>query len=304
MRAAFFGTPGAAVASLAALAQVAEPVLVVTRPDAARGRSGTPQPPPVKSAALEWGFPVAQPATHAELLAVMTETAVDIAVVVAYGRILRPAALATVPLGFVNVHYSLLPRWRGAAPVERAILAGDERTGVTLIVLDEGMDTGPLLGVHETPIDDGETGGTLTARLAHMGAVLLADVLPEYVRGRIHPAPQMASGATHAAPLTTAEARILPDTPAAVAARMTRAFAPRPGAWAMIDGVRTKIWEVAPAEAILPDGDVIILAGVPTLGLPDGALELRRLQPAGKRILSGAEWANGRHGAPAILTTE
>jgi methionyl-tRNA formyltransferase len=234
----------------------------------------------------------------------MADAAVDVAVVVAYGRILRPAVLAAVPLGYVNVHFSLLPRWRGAAPVERAILAGDDRTGVTLMVIDEGMDTGPLLGVHETRIESDETGGALTARLAHMGAVLLADVLPEYLRGRVHPAPQMASGATHAARLTTAEARILSDTPAAAAHRMVRAFAPRPGAWAVIDGVRTKLWEVAPAGAIIPHGEVAVIGGVPTLGLPDGALELRRLQAAGKRVVTGTAWAHGRHGAPARLTGE
>ncbi|MDJ0961470.1 MAG: formyltransferase family protein, partial [Acidimicrobiia bacterium] len=130
MRAAFLGTPAAAVPALAALAGVAEIDVVVTQPDAARGRSGALVPPPIKVAAAEWGYRVAQPETHGDLLTVMTEAAVDVAVVVAYGRILRPEALAAVPMGYVNVHFSLLPRWRGAAPVERAILAGDATTGV------------------------------------------------------------------------------------------------------------------------------------------------------------------------------
>ncbi len=304
MRAAFLGTPSAAIPTLLALADVASVDLVITQPDAAKGRSGRPVAPPVKVAAGEFGFPVAQPATHDELLGALASADADVAVVVAYGRILRPEALAAIPLGFVNVHFSLLPRWRGAAPVERAILAGDDRTGVTLMVLDEGMDTGPLLAVHETPITEDDTGGSLTARLAHQGAVLLADVIPEYVRGRVHPAPQMASGSTHAARLTTAEAQILPTTEAEQALRMMRAFTPRPGAWATIDGVRTKLWEAAPADAIIPQGRIDTIDGTPHLGLEGGTVEIVAIQPAGKRILTGIEWANGRHGAPAELTVE
>ena len=302
MRALFLGTPAAAIPSLAALAEIASIEMVVTQPDAARGRSGKPIPPPVRVAAAEWGFPIAQPATHEDLLEIVESSIADVAVVVGYGRILRPAALAAVPAGYVNVHFSLLPRWRGAAPVERSILAGDPRTGVTLMVLDEGMDTGPLLGMYETDIDADETGGSLTARLAYDGAHLLHAVLPEYVRGRVHPAPQMASGATHAARLTTAEAQVTADTTAAHAHRMVRAYSPRPGAWAMVDGVRVKLWRVTTADAIVPAGHIEVIAGRPTLGLRGGALALEALQPAGKRVLTGIEWSNGRQGAPARLS--
>jgi methionyl-tRNA formyltransferase len=302
MRAAFLGTPAAAIPSLGALAEVASVDLVVTQPDAARGRSGRPVPPPVKVAATEWGLRIVQPTTQDQVLTALDSVAADIAVVVAYGRILAPSVLAAVPMGYVNVHFSLLPRWRGAAPVERSILEGDERTGVTLMVLDEGMDTGPLLGVYETEISPDETGGTLTARLAHAGARLLSDVLPEYARGRVTPAPQMESGATHAARLTTAEAQILPDTSLATAKRMVRAFSPRPGAWALVDGSRIKIWQVSAAEAIVPVGHIETIAGIPTLGLEGGAIRLDVLQPAGSRRLTGTEWSNGRHGAPARVS--
>ena len=302
MRAAFLGTPAASVPSLAALGGIADIVLVVTQPDAAKGRSSKPVPPALKVAATQWGLPVAQPQSHRELTGALSGADLDIAVVVAYGRILRPAALESTRLGFVNVHFSLLPRWRGAAPVERAILAGDARTGVTLMLLDEGMDTGPLLGAVETEITDDETGGSLTGRLAYDGARLLSHVLPEYARGRVHPAPQMEGGATHAARLETLEAQIISDTSAAMALRMIRAFNPRPGAWCIIDGVRTKVWSAEAAVAPVSEGGIDIVDGAPVLGLAGGALTLTRLQPAGKRSLSGLEWANGRHGASARLT--
>lgn len=303
MQAAFLGTPAAAVPSLAALAGVADVTLVVTQPDAAQGRSGTLVPPPVKVAASEWGYPVAQPATHSDLLAVMTDVEVDIAVVVAYGRILRPETLAAVPMGYVNVHFSLLPRWRGAAPVERAILAGDDRTGVSLMVLDEGMDTGPLLAVRETEIGSEDTGGSLTARLAHDGAALLSDVLPEYARGRVAPARQMASGATSAPRLTSAEAQVTAQTAAPIADRMIRAYAPRPGAWAMVDGSRMKLWRARPSDVDVPRGHIEIIDDRPILGAADGALELLAVQPAGKRTMAGSAWARGRRGQPARLDT-
>ncbi len=302
MRAAFLGTPAAAVPALAALAGVAEIDVVVTQPDAARGRSGALVPPPIKVAAAEWGYRVAQPETHGDLLTVMTEAAVDVAVVVAYGRILRPETLAAVPMGYVNVHFSLLPRWRGAAPVERAILAGDATTGVSLMLLDEGMDTGPVLAVIESAIGDTESGGSLTARLAHDGAVMLADVLPDYTRGRVKPAPQMASGATHAPRLTTAEAQITTEMSVADADRMVRAFAPRPGAWAIVDGTRTKLWKTMPSDTDVRDGRIEVVDDVPHIGLADGALEVTLLQPAGKRPMTGAAWARGRREPSAQLT--
>ncbi len=301
MRAAFLGTPSAAVPTLAALVDVVDVALVVTRPDAARGRSGTKIAPPIKTAAGEWGLPVAQPATHRDLFAVLSDHAIDLGVVVAYGRILRPEVLALPRYGFLNVHFSLLPRWRGAAPVERAILAGDSITGVSLMALDEGMDTGPVIAVRETPIAQAETGGTLTARLSYLGAELLDDTFPGFVSGARVPAPQIEAAATHAAPLTVAEARVDLQQTAAAAQRVVMAFNPRPGAWTMVAEDRLKIWQASVSEEDVSVGHIEVRDGRPVLGFWDGALELVEVQPAGKRPMPGTDWARGRQGAGAIV---
>ena len=146
--------------------EVAAVEFVVTRPDRPKGRGRIVEAPAVKIAAVDWGLPVFQPQSHADLMALFHGSKLDVAVVVAYGRILERELLDTTDAGFVNVHFSLLPRWRGAAPVERAILAGDDYTGVSLMVLDEGMDTGPVFAVAETPINEYETAGQITGRLA------------------------------------------------------------------------------------------------------------------------------------------
>ena len=301
MRAAFLGTPSAAVPTLAALVDVVDVALVVTRPDAARGRSGTKIAPPIKTAAGEWGLPVAQPATHRDLFAVLSDHAIDLGVVVAYGRILRPEVLALPRYGFLNVHFSLLPRWRGAAPVERAILAGDSITGVSLMALDEGVDTGPVIAVRETPIAQAETGGTLTARLSYLGAELLDDTFPGFVSGARVPAPQIEAAATHAAPLTVAEARVDLQQTAAAAQRVVMAFNPRPGAWTMVAEDRLKIWQASVSEEDVSVGHIEVRDGRPVLGFWDGALELVEVQPAGKRPMPGTDWARGRQGAGAIV---
>lgn len=301
MRAAFLGTPTAAVPTLAALVDVADVAVVVTRPDAARGRSGAKLAPPIKTAAHEWGIPVAQPATQSELRDVIAAHAVDLGVVVAYGRILRPEVLAIPRYGFLNVHFSLLPRWRGAAPVERAIMAGDDATGVSLMSLDEGMDTGPVLAVRETPIATDETGGTLTARLSYLGAELLDDTFPGFVTGARVPAPQIEAAATHAAPLSVAEARIDLQQDAGAARRVVMAFNPRPGAWTMVEGERLKIWQASGSEEDVAAGHIEVHDGRAVLGFWDGALVLDEVQPAGKRPMAGTDWVRGRQGAGAII---
>lgn len=255
-------------------------------------------------AAAEWGFNVVQPNDQQSIRAALDEAAVDVAVVVAYGRILRPVVLEATSFGFVNVHFSLLPRWRGAAPVERALLAGDSMTGVTLMRLDEGMDTGPLLGSREMEVEPDDTGGALTARLAMLGAGLLEDVLPAFLRGRVLPVPQMESAASYAPRLAPADARIDASVEASRALRMIRAFTPRPGAWCVLDGVRTKIWDATESDAIVPVGHVAVIEGEPVMGLPGGTLRLSAMQPAGSRTVSGRDWANGRHGESAELSSE
>lgn len=295
--AVFLGTPAAAVPALAALADVADVDLVVTRPDKPAGRRGEPQPPPVKVAAEQWGMAVAQPHTREELVAVLREASPEIALVVAYGRILPPEALSTSRLGFVNVHFSLLPRWRGAAPVEHAMAAGDAVTGVSLMLIEEGLDTGPVLAAIETPIADDETGGSLTARLAYLGARMVDDVFPDFVAGRITPAPQLAGGVTEAPPLSREDARIDGGWTIDAALRAVRAFRPRPGAWMDVDGEPLKVHEASPTNAIVERGTVQAVQGRPVAGLDGGSVELRIVRPSGGRAMSGRAWMNGRRGA-------
>jgi len=301
IRAAFLGTPAAAVPSLAALMELAAVEFVVTQPDRPKGRGRRTAPPSIKLAAEEWGLPVFQPVTHAELLGLCEEAALDIAVVVAYGRILKPAVLQTVEHGFVNVHFSLLPRWRGAAPVARAILAGDGYTGVSLMVLDEGLDTGPVFAAAETEITEYETAGELTGRLASLGADLLRDHLQDYLNDKLRPARQMRTGATTAPRLTTAEARLDINVGPTAFNRAVRAFNPRPGGWLVAEGQRMKVLEVGPATPEVTIGDIKIVDGRPILGLAGGTVELIEIQPAGKPRLSGRAWANGRRGVGLSL---
>ncbi len=296
MRALFLGTPAAAVPSLAALADVADVELVVTRPDRPSGRSRRPAPPAVKLAALEFGFPVAQPDSVDHLRRVVDETPAEVALVVAYGRILPSDVIAALPHGFLNVHFSLLPRWRGAAPVERAILEGDAETGVTLMIIDEGLDTGPVVSALETPIEPDETGGSLTARLSYLGAKLVDDVVPDYLAGRRRAAAQLAAGVTIARRLTRDEARLDGSWSVTRAERAVRAFHPRPGAWIETPEGLVKVLAAVPVDIELSPGAIQPVDGSPCAGFEGGALELIEVQPAGKRPVGGRAWMHGRRG--------
>ena len=292
MRAAFLGTPAAAVPALAALADVADVEIVVTRPDAPSGRRRRPASPPVKLAAAEWGFRIAQPTSDAELDEALRAHDLDVAVVVAYGRILKAETLALARFGFLNAHFSLLPRWRGASPVERAIQHGDPRTGVSLMVIDEGLDTGPVVSVIETPIADDETGGSLTARLSVLAATLLDETLPGYLAGRRIPAPQI-DAATYAPMLHPADGHLDSSLSVVAAERMVRGFHPRPGTFLMADGKRLKVLKASPTDAESEPGTLTLGTGSPVVGLADGALRLDVVQPEGKRPLAGESWARG-----------
>ena len=297
---AFLGTPSAAVPALAALADLADVRLVVTRPDSAKGRSSKRSAPPVKLAADEWGFSVQQPESHAELHSALSSTPLDVAVVVAYGRILKAETLALAEHGFVNLHFSLLPRWRGAAPVERAILAGDTSTGVSLMKLDAGLDTGPVIAEVETPIAPYESGGALTARLASLGADLLGRALQPYVNGDLVPAQQLGVGAVHAARLTTAEARLSSDLDADDFARAVRAFNPRPGAWLELEKSRFRVLEAVEAPGLdVPPGIIEQIGNRVVAGVDGSAVELLKVQPAGKKPQDARSWMNGRRGMRA-----
>jgi len=304
MRAVFLGTPSAAVPSLAAWLDVVDVDLVVTQPDRPRGRSGTPVASPVKRAAEEWGLRIAQPATKEELWEALSGASFDVGLVVAYGRLLEQRVLDLAPFGFVNVHFSLLPRWRGPAPVERAIMASDETTGVSLMLIDEGLDTGPVIAVVETPIEDDESGGSLTGRLSYLGAMLVDQNMPEYLNGRLEPAPQISAASSTAPMLDRAETRINGNWPVDTAERAVRAFHPRPGAWLLIDGVRHKLLRASFSDARVSAGSVEAVEGVPVAGFGDGSLELVTLQPEGKAKQAGTAWLNGRRGSGGTIDAE
>lgn len=299
-RAVFYGTPAEAVPVLAALFEVAEVPLVVTQPDRARGRSRKPQPPPVKVAAEAWGISVTQPQRASDDPDAIARLAPDVAVVAAYGQLLKPALMEVPARGFVNVHFSLLPRWRGASPVVRAILAGDEVTGVSIMQIDSGLDTGPVFATAETPVRDTDTGGTLTARLAALGAQLLVETLPGIVSGDLEAAPQDDDKATAAGKVSSDEAFVDPNlhTTAAVG-RAIRAFNPKPGAWGIVEEARIKLWAASPADPGPESGTAEVVSGRVVLGTSDGAVTLETVQPSGKAPMAAIDWMRGRRAVPA-----
>ncbi len=298
MRVLFFGTPDFAVPTLAALVgEGFEVVAAVTRPDRPVGRHRSRlEAPPVKHAALAEEIPVLQPErpTDEAFLAAVRALEPDVSVVVAYGHILRPALLALPRLGSVNVHASLLPALRGAAPIERAILEGLTETGVTIMQMDAGMDTGPILHQVATPVAPDETGGELRARLAEMGALALVEALTLLDAGGVSPRPQDDAAATYAPKLTREEERLDWRLPADTLARRIRAFDPAPGAWAecrgkplKLFGARTDGGEGAPGT-VLDAGDALRIA------CGTGAIEVDDVQPAGKARMTARAFVNGR----------
>lgn len=291
MRVAFAGSPEAAVPPLRALAGSRHEVaVVVTQPDKARGRSRRPTATPVGAAAGELGLPVLRPATINDP-AVIEEIAAggaEALVVVAFGQILRDAVLSRWPC--INVHFSLLPAYRGAAPVERALMDGVDRTGVTIMLMDAGLDTGPIVAAEATPVAEDDDAGSLIARLSGMGGPMLVRALDDLEAGRLESRPQPDEGVSMA-PKITAEDRVLDlARPAAELARRVRALSPNIGAVATIGGEPFKIWAAAalpdPAPAGLTAADGRLLAGT-----AHGSLEIRELQPPGR----------GRMDAPAFL---
>ena len=295
MRAVFFGTPVEAIPSLVALLTIADVPLVVTRPDRPRGRSKRLRPPPVKEAALERGLRVVQPTNHGEVLAMVAESAPDVAVLTAYGRLIARDLLDTPARGFVNVHFSLLPRWRGASPVVRAILAGDQQTGVTLMKIDEGLDTGPIISTADTLIGPEENAGELTTRLAALGGDLLATTLPSYLDRAIDPRAQPVDGVTAAGKIHRDEAFIDPTRHSVESIeRAVRAFNPRPGAWGVVGGERVKVLRVRSGSGRIDPGAARIEEGRAMLGVAGAALEILEVHPPGRRRMSGTDWLRGR----------
>lgn len=293
-RVVFLGTPEAAVPTLEAISERFEVGLVLTQPDRPRGRSGTPQRSPVKEAALRHGIPVAQPATHDELSdALVGAGPFIVGVVVAYGRIIRSESLQLPDAGMLNVHFSLLPRWRGAAPVNRALIEGDTMTGVTIIKLDEGLDTGPVLTAQAVDIEKTEDAGALTERLAGLGARLLVDNLEGYLDGDMIPVPQ-SGGASYAPKLTKADRELALDVDATSFVNRVRGLSPEPAAAIPIDDETHKIFAVEVAGTDVSVGAWESHDGWPVIGLPGGAVRVLSLQAPGRQRISGESWVRGR----------
>ena len=293
-RALFLGTPGSAVPALREVAAAVSLDLVITQPDRPRGRSRRPKPSAVKTEANRLGIPVAQPSSRSELEdTVASRGPWDIGVVVAYGRIL-PASVFQAPVhGMLNIHFSLLPRWRGAAPVSRAILAGDTMTGVTVMVIDDGLDTGPVLTAQAVDIAPTEDAGNLTARLAETGARLLGVSIRSYIDGELVPVPQSDDGVTYAEKISKSDRPLNPNTTSRQMENHTRGLSPRPGATLILDGQHFKILEVAEVDADVPPGQWRTIEGWPVVGSSDGGVRLVRLQPPGKPMRHGDEWLRG-----------
>jgi len=301
VRVVFFGTPDFAVPSLEALAGEGFDVLaVVTQPDRPRGRSRSQLgPPPVKLAAQAEEIPVLQPErpTEPAFVTRLRELTPDVGVVVAYGHILKPELLAIPKHGMVNVHPSLLPELRGAAPIEWAIINGLTKTGVTVMQLDAGMDSGPIL--HQIPEDVPAdiTAGELATHLAEVGAEALVEALALLEQGAIRPRPQDSSRATYAPKLTRETARLDWSAPAERVARLVRGLDPKPGACTELDGAAVKLFGAlaaeekekggAPGEVLLANGGLVVATG-------QGAVAVTEVQPEGKTRMPAAEWVRGR----------
>ncbi len=303
MRIVFAGTPAFAAVALDALLTVPElrPVAVLTQPDRPSGRGLKLMPSPVKQRALAAGLPILQPASlrEASAQAALAALSPDVMVVAAYGLILPQAVLDIPRFGCLNIHASLLPRWRGAAPIQRAILAGDAETGVAIMQMEAGLDTGPVLAERRTPIGPRETTGSLHDRLAPMGAEVLIDVLQALAAGQPPAArPQPETGVTYAAKITAEEARIDWAQPVEVIDRQIRAFDPTPGAWTTWQGEKLKIWAAEPAqESQRPASEpgTVLKAERGCLLLATGTepLAIHALQRAGGRRLDTVAWLAG-----------
>jgi len=294
----FMGTPDFAVPSLRALVGMGRVAGVFTQPDAPAGRGGQPKPPPVKLAAQELGIPVFQPESlkPPEVLEQLRALAPDVIVVAAYGRILRRAVLELPPHGCVNVHASLLPRWRGASPISAAIAAGDSQTGVTIMRMGVGLDDGPMFSQRAIAIEPQDTTGTLTPKLAQLGAELLAETLPGHLRGAISPIPQNESEVTLCRTLKKEEGQMDWRKPALEMERHVRAMSPWPGAFTFWNGKLLKILRCRLADGFSggEPGRVFAQGKAICAQTGDGALELLEVQPEGKKPMPIRDFVNGQ----------
>ncbi len=302
MRLLFAGTPQVAVPALDALAASSHEIVgVLTRPDAPAGRGRRVLRSPVAQWADDRGLPVLQPARLSEpaALQAIRDLTPDCAPVVAYGALVRPDALQIPPHGWVNLHFSLLPAWRGAAPVQHALIAGDEVTGATTFALDEGLDTGPVYGVLTETVRPDDTAGALLERLAQAGAGLLLATLDGIESGALTALPQSPDGVSLAPKITVDDARLDWTAPATAVERRIRGCTPEPGAWTTFRGERLGLGpaRLAPAgsqpAAGLGPGELSVGKREVQVGAAGGALLLGEVRPAGRRPMAAADWARG-----------
>lgn len=323
LRLGFAGTPEFAVAALDALSRSRHHLLAVfTKPDKPAGRGQSVHLSPVKQRAAELAIPVYQPASFKtpEVLATLRRLDLDALIVVAYGLILPPAALAVPVLGCFNIHASLLPRWRGAAPIHRALLAGDAETGITIMRMEAGLDTGPILAAARVKMAPRDTAGSLHDRLALLGGELIVDTLDALANGSAHEVPQPQAGVTYADKISKSEAQIDWHEDAASVLRRVRAFNPWPIAETRLDGAQLRIWdaELAPSPETMPVGESAAAADAPApppgsvLSASDagmdvacgrGILRILRLQLAGRKPLAAGEFIKAQRLVGARFTT-
>jgi methionyl-tRNA formyltransferase len=304
MRVLFAGTPSVAVPSLDALVQAGfDVVAVLTRPDAPVGRKRVLTPSPVAQRAAELGIDVIHAAkVDSDVTARIAAFTPDVAAIVAYGGLIPPAALDVPPHGWINLHFSLLPAWRGAAPVQRAVIAGDDVTGAVTFQLEAGLDTGPVFGTLTESVGPEDTAGALLERLSHSGAVLLAQTLSAVDAGQTAPQPQ--HGDVSLAPkLTLEDGRIDWHQPALAIGRRARGVTPEPGAWTTLDGHRVKLEPVRlrPDVTDLNPGALILSGKSVLAGTGSHAVELTRIQPAGKKMMAAADWARGMASLESVV---
>jgi methionyl-tRNA formyltransferase len=297
VRVLFAGTPAVAVPSLDALVRAGfDVVAVLTRPDAPIGRKRVLTPSPVAVRAAELGIEVIRAAkVDADVTAKIAGVAADVAAIVAYGGLIPRAALDVPQHGWINLHFSLLPAWRGAAPVQRAVMAGDDVTGAVTFQLEEGLDTGPVFGTLTETVRPDDTAGALLERLSHSGAVLLTQTLSAVDAGQAAALPQ--HGDVSLAPkLGIDDGRIDWQQPALAIGRRARGVTPEPGAWTTLDGQRVKLEPVRlrPDTAGLPPGRVAPDGKTVLVGTGSHAVELTRIQPSGKKMMTAADWARGQ----------
>lgn len=289
------GSPDFSLPTLHALANTYDVVGVVTQPDRASGRGRELKAPPVKTLALELGIPVMQPEKlrQPEAMEQLRAWNPDLIVVAAFGQILKKDVLDLPRHGCINVHASLLPRWRGAAPINAAILAGDEETGVTIMKMDVGLDTGPMLSKRSIRLTRDDTAGSVFEQLSTLGADLLIETLPEYIAGNLQPVPQPEEGVTYAPMMKKEEGQLNFSHDVNELERRVRAFNPWPGAFMDFDGTLLKVHRARVEAGQAAEGQRLIVRDQPAVGARGGILVLEEVQPAGKKSMTGKSFLSG-----------